>query len=262
MDIEDGFGPEEIQARLPRRNKLRRLVYGRARSVIVPSLVLDGIATREWGLKKPRLRYIPNGIDTDLFGKPGCAELKQQFGLDHDGPIVGTVAALRQEKNLTRLVEAFAPLAERYNAMLVIVGDGPEREPLEIAAREHGIDARTVFTGNLQQPEKILPHFDIFALSSDTEQMPVSVLEAMGCGLPVASVDVGDVREMVAPENQAHVEGRDVKSLRDSLDALLSDEKRRREIGVFNRKRVEQVYPEKGMVAAYDEAFRAASGRR
>ena len=79
---------------------------------------------------------------------------------------------------------------------LVIAGDGAERATLEQFAQELGISDRVVFTGHML-PEAVLGSFDVFALSSDTEQMPNAVLEAMAARLPVASVDVGDVKDMV-----------------------------------------------------------------
>ena len=76
---------------------------------------------------------------------------------------------------------------------------------LESQSRAMGLDDIVTFTGAIEDPARLLGVFDVFALSSDTEQMPISVLEAMAAGLPVASVDVGDVKEMLSLENRPFV---------------------------------------------------------
>lgn len=91
------------------------------------------------------------------------------------------------------------------------------------------------FTGFVVQPHTILPAFDIFAISSDTEQMPPGVMEAMAAGLPVASLDVGDVRQMVAQENRAYVTGRGASDLVGSLTLLLGDSAARATPGVATK---------------------------
>ena len=88
---------------------------------------------------------------------------------------------------------------------LVVVGDGPERPALEQQARDLGIAENVEFAGWHEELVPLYRQFDIFALSSTTEQMPLSVLEAMACGLPVVSTDVGDVSKMVADENRPMV---------------------------------------------------------
>src|SRR5690606_11714470 len=91
----------------------------------------------------------------------------------------------------------------------------------------------------------------VFALSSDTEQMPFSVLEAMASRLAVASTDVGDVRAMVAPQNASHVAGRDARSLAACLGPLLTDAALRRELGAANRAKAERDYDQETMFQAY-----------
>ena len=91
------------------------------------------------------------------------------------------------------------------NARLVICGDGSERQALEAAARANNIVDQVVFTGYLDKPELALAGFDIFAMSSDTEQMPYGLLEAMSAGLPVAATDVGRHQDdRLRPEPPLH----------------------------------------------------------
>ena len=104
------------------------------------------------------------------------------------------------------------------------MGDGPERQRLEAAAIASGQSANIQFTGALSTPEQAYTAMDVFALSSDTEQMPLSLLEAMACELPVAALAVGDVRDMVAEANRPYIAAAgDEKGFRDSLRALIAD---------------------------------------
>jgi glycosyltransferase involved in cell wall biosynthesis len=225
VHIEDGFGPEERHTQLPRRVWTRRLAL-RSCITVVPSRTLQAIASNIWRLSPARLVYIPNGIDPDRFTAARSA---------HDLPVIGTVAALRAEKNLQRLLRAFARAVQSAPARLVIVGDGPERPALEALSAELAIGDRVTFAGHLPDPAAAYRDFDIFALSSDTEQMPLSVLEAMAAGLPVAATDVGDVRGMVSAENKPFVHGHDDATLAESLGNLLRDPLTCQKAGEANR---------------------------
>ncbi len=249
VHIEDGFGPEERARQLPRRVLTRRLLLRRAR-VVLPSRTLLAIATDIWRL--PRLSYIPNGIDLTRFA-PGPAAGPPPW--PRDRPVIGTVAALRPEKNLSRLLDAVAALPD---ARLVIVGDGPQRGALTAHAAALGIADRVHFTGALADPAGAYRHFDVFALSSDTEQMPLSVLEAMGSGLAVAATDVGDVRAMLAEANRPFVVAQESGALATSLAALLADPGLRATLGAANRARAERDFDEAAMVRAYAALFAQA----
>ncbi len=258
VHVEDGFGPEERTRQLPRRVLTRRLVL-RRRTVVVPSRVLWAIATDVWRLDPARVRYIPNGIDLARFGAapdpefPGPTFPGPTF--PGEGPVIGTVAALRAEKNLSRLLRAFALLRADRPARLVIVGDGPERAALERLATSLGIAAVVRFTGHLAAPHLAYAGFDIFALSSDTEQMPLSVLEAMAARLPVAATAVGDIRTMLAEENTPFITPPDEAALAAALRALCDSADLRARLGAANRERAERHYDQDSMFAAYAALF-------
>jgi glycosyltransferase involved in cell wall biosynthesis len=167
--------------------------------------------------------------------------------------------ALRREKNPLRLLQAFAPLREK--ALLLIVGDGPERERVASEARALGLGEAVRLLGLRRDARAIINQCDILALSSDTEQMPLAVLEAMDAGLPVASVDVGDVRRMVSAENRPFVVGRTPQALGCALAALVDDAELRRRIGAANRVRAAEAYDARSMVRAHRELLEALAGR-
>ncbi len=257
VHIEDGFGPDDRGGRLPRRARMRRMVL-RHRTVVLPSRTLWAIATRIWRLSPRRLRYVPNGIDLARFAVPSQAAWPGQNPAA--GPVVGTVAALRAEKNIGRLLRAFALATMGLPARLVIAGDGPERPALEALARELGISDRVSFAGYVAQPAALLRQWDVFAMSSDTEQMPMSLLEAMAAGLPVVSTDVGDIRSMLAPANGTYVTALDDADLAMGLRALLEQDGLRRGLGAANRAKAEQDFDQAKMFQAWAAVFDGTLG--
>ena len=252
VHVEDGFGPDDRGGRLPRRARLRRIVL-RRRTVVLPSRTLWQIATGIWRLDPRRLRYVPNGIDLARFAGP------QQPG-GWPGPVVGTVAALRPEKNISRLLRAFAMAAPDGPASLVIAGDGPERPALEGLARELGIAGRIHFAGHVADPAGLFKQLDVFAMSSDTEQMPLSLLEAMAAGLPVVATNVGDIRSMLATANVPYVTAPDDAALAAGLRALLEQAGLRRALGAANRAKAEQDFNQDAMFQAWAAAFDGTLG--
>ncbi len=248
LHMEDGFGPEERERQLPRRVWMRRLALRRS-DVVLPSRTLERIATGVWRLDRRRVHFVPNGIDLARF-QPGVREEGKPF-------VIGTVAALRPEKNLGRLLRAVASLPA--SCRLSIIGDGPERATLEELARTLGLGERVTFAGHVTHPERAYAAFDLFALSSDTEQMPLSVLEAMAAGLAVVSTDVGDVAGMLSDENRPFVVARDVAALGEALRTLLDDRPLRQRLGAANRARAEAAYGQERMFQNYANLFHSVA---
>lgn len=243
IHIEDGFGPEERDRQLLRRVWTRRMVLRDAITVL-PSLVLRHIARDVWHLPKKQIRYIPNGIYLNRFSvhrSPAPSVV----------PVIGTVAALRPEKNISRLLRGFALLLRNIQARLVVVGSGSELSSLQALAGSLGIASHVSFTGHMTATAGVYQEFDIFALSSDTEQMPISLLEAMASGLPVAATQVGDVAEMLAEPNRRFVVPRDDAALAAALQVLSADAGLRTVLGAANRARAEAEYGQDKMFGAY-----------
>lgn len=253
IHIEDGFGPEEADRQLVRRKLFRRLVLNRHSTVVVPSQALRRIAIEAWGLDSHRVCYIPNGIPCARFQRDPDRALTAS--LRGEGLVIGTVATLRREKAIERLISAFALVRIHMPARLVIVGDGPERARLELLVAEQGLGPHVTFTGSVAAPERILRAFDVFAISSDTEQMPLSVLEAMAAGLPIVSTDAGDVKLMLAEENRPFVVPKYDVALASMLMVQLRDSELRRLLGGANQIRAAAAFDEKQMVEAYGRLF-------
>ena len=247
VHVEDGFGPEERDGQLPRRVWLRR-IFLRGRTVALPSRTLLQIATDIWRLDPRHLRHVPNGIDLGRFAGPPAP-----FPWPGEGPVIGTVAALREEKNLPRLLRAFSLAIQDAPARLVLIGDGPERAALEALARELGIARHVHWAGHVPEPAGLIKALDIFAMSSDTEQMPISLLEAMAAGLPAAATDVGDIRSMLPEQAGAFVTKRDDQALANALRTLIRDPALRQALGAASRAKAERVFDQRFMFAAWAE---------
>jgi len=245
MHVVDGFGPEERNVQIPRRVLTRRLALSRTQ-VVLPSRNLVRIATDIWKLPSKVIRYVPNGIDLARFASDGALRGTAE-------PVIGTVAALREEKNISRLIRAFAMLA---SGRLVIVGDGPERPKLEALAAALGVADRVEFAGHHQDTAPFYARFDVFALSSDTEQMPLTMIEAMASGLPVVSTDVGDVRLMVTPDNADLITPKDDAALAAALMRLSADAGYRQRIGLANLAKAERDFGQTAMFAAHGALWR------
>ncbi len=228
---EDGFLPDEVQRRLRRRSWLRTFVL-RNTPVIVPSLVLRSIAAHDWRLRESLVHHLPNGVDLQRFrlASPSPREL-----------VVGTVGGLRAEKDHSTLLQAVSKLASRPR--VCIVGGGVLADPLRIEARGLGLSDVVEFVGPVVDIAPSYAGFSVFVLSSRTEQMPIAMLEAMACGLPVVATDVGDVRAILPPEAAAFlVPPGDPTALAAALERLLADASLRTQLGAANRRRVEERY--------------------
>lgn len=256
---EDGFGPDEASRPLARRNALRRLALRRALRLVVPSRTLAEIARRHWRLSPERILHLANGIDLGRFSRPPDEARLPGPPRAAGELVVGAMGPLRPEKNYARLIEAFAAVAAAFPVRLVIVGDGIERGRLERLAAARDPGGRIFFTGRLAEPETILGLFDVYVVSSDTEQMPISLIEAMAAGLPVAATDVGDVRDMLPTPNRPFVVPRHEEgALAAALSRLLGDAGLRRELGERNRTEARARFDEERMFAAYDRLYRDA----
>lgn len=252
LHFEDGFGPDE---RVDQQNKKRvfaRMGLLRGAHVIVPSKALQEVALNQWRLPKHKVRYIPNGIDLQKF----------QF---HDRPYqqrcvtVASLGAIREEKNLSLLLDAYFA-AELVSGRLMIHGDGPARAGLEKQAARSADLGRVFFSGATDTPEKAYRSMDIFAMSSATEQMPLSLMEAMAAGLPVAATNVGDIQNMVSDENKTFITPPgDKNALAHVLRSFSDSEDLRERLGRANAQKARQAFGLEVMVERYRSLFHEAA---
>ena len=255
LHVVDGFGPEEAERQLPRRLWLRRLALSGHTAVAVPSQTLRKLAIDSWRLDPSRVHHIPNGIDVGAL--EGQARRPLALRRQPGEAVFGTLCGLRPEKNLARMLRIAAMLPKDLRWRLVVGGEGAERAVLEMQARALGLSERVDFVGFVAPPGALLGALDVFVLTSDTEQMPLGVLEAMAVGLPVLATDVGDLRAMLpaesgaaclfAPADEAAFAGR--------LAALLGSPDERRRLGALNRAKAAEFRLD-AMIARYERLLR------
>ena len=258
---EDGFNADEAERLSPVRNMYRRIALPAANALVVPSEILERIALRHWKQPAERLRRIANGIPTKLYaGKPDLRLIPELQTRKPGQIFIGAVAGLRPVKDLPMLVRAAAGLNTRFK--LVVVGDGPERQNILDAAEAMAIEDNLVLPGFLPEPHRYMGLFDIFALSSKSEQAPISVIEAMAAGLPVVAPQVGDIPAMVGERNRHYLAPeRTEVLLRDRIDLLAKHPEERALVGRENRARARAFYDEAEMIAAYAKLYGEAMGR-
>ncbi len=258
---EDGFNEDETDKLKTKRNLYRRLGLKGAHRLVVPSERLERIALKHWGQSPERVVRIPNGVPVARFVGPPEDGAIPGFARKPGEIVIGTVAGLRAVKNLPRLVRAVAAM-QRKDARLVIVGEGPESERIAAEARARGLSARLLMPGFLADPAGWIGHFDIFALSSDSEQFPISLVEAMAAGLPAVCTAVGDVPGIVADDNRPLiVDVGDEAAFTAALDTLAERDDLRREIGLANREKAAALYDERKMIEIYARLYNEAIGR-
>lgn len=258
---EDGFNADEAERLNPVRNMYRRMALPAANALVVPSNVLEKVALKHWRQPPARVHRIANGVATQLYaGKPD-AKLIPQLQKRREGEVfIGCVAGLRPVKDLPMLVRAVAGVNARFK--LVILGEGPERQNIIDAAEAMAIEDQVILPGFLPEPHRYMGLFDIFALSSKSEQAPISVIEAMAAGLPVVSTRVGDIPVMVSPENVPFLAPRHHEvDLRDRIDTLARNLESMHYIGEQNRARARALFDETAMIASYARLYGAAMGR-
>ena len=227
--------------------------------------VKRALVTHE-GLPADRIEVIPNGIAPGRFARDAAARarLRSDWGVADDDVLIVQVARFHPVKDHATGARAFAEAVRTAPAKWVLVGDGEGRAAMEQLVRELGVADRVIFTGVRTDIPAVLAASDILMLSSVSEGLPVTVLEAMAAGLPVASTAAGGAVEAV----EDGVTGlltpvADAPALAASLRRLIADAGLRATLGDAGRRRVLAGFSQAAMHAAfatrYDRLARAAS---
>lgn len=150
------------------------------------------------------VHIVPTGIEVERFysenfKKKELDDLRNQIGLSKDRFTILFVGRLAAEKSVDLLIEAQRDLAKKYNAVLMIVGDGPDMQKYQELAMKYNIEDNVIFTGKVPWTEvtKYYQLADIFATASRSETQGLTVIEAMAASLPVVAVDDESFRTVV-----------------------------------------------------------------
>jgi glycosyltransferase involved in cell wall biosynthesis len=204
-----------------------------------------------------KVHVISNGVDVERFRFSAAARaaVRRELDIDELAPVVGIVAALRHEKNHLLFLRAAAHVhAELPETQFLLVGDGPQRETLELTTRQLGIGHVVHFLGTRSDVPQVLSAIDVLALTSHIEANPVSILEAMAVERPVVATRVGSVAESVDHGVTGYLTpSGDADSLALRWLELLSDRDKAREMGRAGREVVVQRWSLEKMVEGYEQ---------
>jgi glycosyltransferase involved in cell wall biosynthesis len=207
------------------------------------------------GVPARKLRIVANGIDPAAFARSADPALRARLAGSPDRPLVLTAARLSPQKAIDGLLSAAVLVPD---AIFAIAGDGPDRAALEARAQALGIAPRVRFLGPRDDIPELLAACDLFVLPSLFEGLPLSVLEAMAAGKPVAATRIPGTDEAVADgETGILVPPGDAPALAAAIRAFLSDPALARRAGEAGRERVRTRFTASamvdGVVAAYEE---------
>ncbi len=208
------------------------------------------------GFPRQRVFMIPNGVDTERFvpSLDRRSWLRDQLDIPNDAPLVGIVAALREEKNHSQFILAAREVLRCFpDTRFVIVGDGPMRATIEEQISDLGLTPYFHLLGTRSDTPAILAGLDVFALTSKNEANPVSILEALACGIPVVSPNVGSIHETVLDGHTGILtKPGSAEETADAIIKLLGNPQLSRQMGFNGRDHVRQSWSLRAMVTGYE----------
>lgn len=241
-----------------RRMWLRRAASRLADAFVIVSPDLETAARNAESAPEGKIELIENGIDAHRFHPDPTlrAKVRAELGLEIGEFVVGTAARLAPEKDQAMLLAAVTPLLRDGGARFVLAGDGPERQRLEALASDLGVADRVLFLGMVTDIARVFTAFDVFALSSTREALPVSILEAMATGIPVVATAVGGVPSVVDDgETGLLVPAGDEIAMNEALESLRRDPRKARAMGDRGREVAMQRFSLEKTQAAYADLY-------
>ena len=222
-----------------------------------------GAVAQAYRPPRSRLFTIPNGVDVERFGGHGQREAARAgLGVAPGARVIVVVAKLFAQKGHSVLLEALASTPLRTNDVVLVVGDGPERDRLQQLAKQWDL-AAVRFLDNRPDVPQLLAASDLFVLPSLWEGLPMALLEGMATGLPVIATDVAGSRQVVVPgESGMLVPAGDPRALASAMTHLLDDDAERNRLGRAARGRVEAEFSAARQAVRHAEAYEASLARR
>jgi L-malate glycosyltransferase len=223
------------------------------RIVVNSKAVLEDLVRNE-NVPRSKLVLVYNGVDTDVF-HPG--EKFHPEGIQDASVVIGSIAALRPEKQLHLLIEAFSRVRHiRQGVKLLMVGGGYEEEPLRQRAAELGVSEDVTWIPAQRDVAKWMRAIDIFVLPSRSESFPNGLLEAMACGCCPVGSEVGGVPELVENEKSGLLfASGDVGALSERLALLLTNDRLRADFGRKAAERAAKQFPLERFVSSTADLY-------
>lgn len=247
-----------------RENALSRWKYRQVDRFLCASDLIKSMLIHD-GVPAEIVITVHEGIDLAHVEAAPPAKIHEEFWLPHHAPIVGNVAALVPHKGQRHLVEAAALVVRDVpDARFLIAGEGELRPTLERHIREHHLEKHVFLAGFRPDVLSLHKGFDLFVMSSVTEGLGTSLLDAMACGTPIVATAAGGIPEVVVDgETGLLVPPRDDRALAAAIVRLLKDEALRARMGAAGLARVREHFSAERMVrdtvAVYEAVIQAGA---
>jgi glycosyltransferase involved in cell wall biosynthesis len=242
--------------------RAKRLVAAAARLSTAARTISVSDAQRRWYLNAfPRadarhVVTIHNGV-ADPRARPtdpaATAELRRLFGVPATAVMVVQIGMLRPGKGHTDLLTAVRMLSEHPAVHVVIIGDGPLRAQVEVAARD--VADRVRFIGFRHDVPAILDSCDIVVQPSEFDALPTALIQALAAGKPAVATAVGGIPEIVTADEGVLISPRDPSALAAAIGALAADPQRRTRLGISARRRFERYFESRAWAAALQDLY-------
>jgi len=226
-----------------------------ASEAIRQMLITDGVPAE-------RTVTVHEGIDVDHILAAPLVDVHQAFFLPHGSAVVGNIAALVPHKGQRHLIEAAHLVVQKLpDVRFVILGEGELREALERLVREYHLEKHVLLPGFRTDVIGCLKSFDVFVMSSVTEGLGTSLLDAMACSRPIIATSAGGIPEVVDEGvTGLLVPPRDHTAMADAIISLVGDEARRRAMGDRGFARVNEKFTVERMIAGTAAVYARVAG--
>lgn len=246
----------------PDQRKRKRVLINPLLNLITDRVTAISEATRDAlvayeNFSHKKIQVIYNGLDDTKFINPTHSSLKQQLGLQNCNHILGTIARLDPIKNQKMMINALQQIIIHFpDTVLVIVGDGPERESLESLVSELELKGRVVFTGFREDTQLFYQIFTVFLLTSFSEGTAMTLLESMASGIPCIATDVGGNPEIVKDrETGLIIPNDDINALAKAVIDLFRNPALAVKYGKAGRKLFKETFTVQKMVNSFEKLY-------
>lgn len=268
VHAEHGREATDPDGKNPKHNLLRRLMMPFVDVYVPVSGDLQRWLTAVIRVPDRKNLLVNNGVDTARFAPVAGDAPVRPHPFAEGCFVIGTVGRIQEVKNQHALIDAFIRLLdmlpyERPRLRLAIVGDGPLLPAIREKIAAAGIADLVWLPGARSDIAEIMRSFSVFALSSIAEGTPVTILEAMSCGLPVVATRVGGIPEVVVDgETGQIVPPSDPAALANALAEYARQPELGTRHGASGRARIEQTYSLAGMLSAYTQLYDSLRARK
>lgn len=235
--------------------EITRFGIERSDGVTAVSEFLRTMTLEEFQVKNP-IEVIPNFVDSKVCCPSGAYKDRAAFASPGEKVLLH-VSNFRPVKRVSDVVRVFERVQREIPAVLLMVGDGPERSSAQALARRLGVLERVRFLGRHDAVEEIIGVADVFLLPSELESFGLSALEAMACGVPVVGSDAGGLPEVVKHGESGYLlPVGDVEGMAARCLELLRDEELRRRMGKAAQARAASLFDAEKVVSHYESYYR------